>query len=69
MSPTGSAARDRDSKLEIMRDSRLGTYGALILMVSFATKLSALLSCRMPSWFNPSSPRMRWRVACCRRWR
>ena len=34
--------RDRDSKLEIMRDSRLGTYGALILMVSFATKLSAL---------------------------
>jgi adenosylcobinamide-GDP ribazoletransferase len=34
--------RDRVSKLEIMRDSRLGTYGALILMVSFATKLSAL---------------------------
>jgi adenosylcobinamide-GDP ribazoletransferase len=25
-----------------MRDSRLGTYGALILMVSFAAKLSAL---------------------------
>jgi len=25
-----------------MRDSRLGTYGALILMVSFVTKLSAL---------------------------
>ncbi len=25
-----------------MRDSRLGTYGALILMVAFATKLSAL---------------------------
>jgi adenosylcobinamide-GDP ribazoletransferase len=34
--------RDRESKLEIMRDSRLGTYGALILMVSFAAKLSAL---------------------------
>src|ERR1700704_6383440 len=34
--------RDRDAKLEIMRDSRLGTYGALILMVSFVTKLSAL---------------------------
>jgi adenosylcobinamide-GDP ribazoletransferase len=34
--------RDLASKLEIMRDSRLGTYGALILLVSFATKLSAL---------------------------
>jgi adenosylcobinamide-GDP ribazoletransferase len=34
--------RDPAAKLEIMRDSRLGTYGALILMVSFATKLSAL---------------------------
>src|SRR5258708_25069841 len=34
--------RDRDSKLEIMRDSRLGTYGALILLVSFVAKLSAL---------------------------
>ncbi|MFB9263731.1 adenosylcobinamide-GDP ribazoletransferase [Bradyrhizobium erythrophlei] len=30
------------AKLEIMRDSRLGTYGALILLVSFAAKLSAL---------------------------
>ena len=34
--------RDRTAKLEIMRDSRLGTYGALILMVSFVAKLSAL---------------------------
>jgi adenosylcobinamide-GDP ribazoletransferase len=34
--------RDVASKLEIMRDSRLGTYGALILLVSFAAKLSAL---------------------------
>src|SRR3954449_10931317 len=34
--------RNLESKLEIMRDSRLGTYGALILLVSFATKLSAL---------------------------
>jgi len=34
--------RDPAAKLEIMRDSRLGTYGALILMVSFVTKLSAL---------------------------
>ena len=36
--------RDREAKLEIMRDSRLGTYGALILLVSFAAKLSALAS-------------------------
>jgi adenosylcobinamide-GDP ribazoletransferase len=34
--------RDRAAKLEIMRDSRLGTYGALILLVSFAARLSAL---------------------------
>ena len=34
--------RDTASKLEIMRDSRLGTYGALILLVGFAAKLSAL---------------------------
>src|SRR3981189_1791720 len=34
--------RDVAAKLEIMRDSRLGTYGALVLMVSFVTKVSAL---------------------------
>jgi adenosylcobinamide-GDP ribazoletransferase len=34
--------RDGAAKLEIMRDSRLGTYGALILLVSFVAKLSAL---------------------------
>src|SRR5262245_12159321 len=34
--------RTLESKLEIMRDSRLGTYGAMILLVSFAAKMSAL---------------------------
>jgi adenosylcobinamide-GDP ribazoletransferase len=34
--------RDVAAKLEIMRDSRLGTYGALILIVSFVTKVSVL---------------------------
>jgi adenosylcobinamide-GDP ribazoletransferase len=34
--------RNTAAKLEIMRDSRLGTYGALVLMVSFVIKLSAL---------------------------
>ncbi|MDE2378822.1 adenosylcobinamide-GDP ribazoletransferase [Bradyrhizobium sp.] len=33
--------RDKPAKLEIMRDSRLGTYGALALLVAFAAKLSA----------------------------
>src|SRR6202035_3039458 len=36
--------RDGAAKLAIMRDSRLGTYGALVLLVSFAAKLSALAS-------------------------
>ena len=34
--------REVATKLDIMRDSRLGTYGALALMVSFVVKLSAL---------------------------
>jgi adenosylcobinamide-GDP ribazoletransferase len=34
--------RNLEAKLEIMRDSRLGTYGAVGLLVSFAAKLSAL---------------------------
>ena len=37
-----SGGSDPAAKLEIMRDSRLGSYGALILLVSFVTKLSAL---------------------------
>jgi adenosylcobinamide-GDP ribazoletransferase len=34
--------RDVEARLAIMRDSRIGTYGAMALLVSFATKLSAL---------------------------
>jgi len=34
--------RDKAAKLEIMRDSRLGSYGALALLVSFGAKASAL---------------------------
>lgn len=33
---------DKAKKLEIMRDSRLGTYGAVVLLVSFATRVFAL---------------------------
>jgi adenosylcobinamide-GDP ribazoletransferase len=36
--------RDRDKKLAIMRDSRIGTYGVLALLVSFVAKCSALAS-------------------------
>ena len=36
--------REREKKLAIMRDSRLGTYGALVLLVSFVAKCSALAS-------------------------
>jgi adenosylcobinamide-GDP ribazoletransferase len=41
--------RDTAAKLAIMRDSRLGSYGALALMVSFAAKLAALAA--LPSAF------------------
>jgi adenosylcobinamide-GDP ribazoletransferase len=34
--------RDKAAKLAIMRDSRLGTYGTLALLVSFAARLAAL---------------------------
>src|SRR6202171_5806989 len=33
-------SRDRAAKLLIMRDSRLGTYGAIVLLVSFWGRLS-----------------------------
>ena len=36
--------RDRAAKLAIMRDSRLGTYGAIVLLVGFSARLSALAS-------------------------
>jgi adenosylcobinamide-GDP ribazoletransferase len=36
--------RDRAAKLSIMRDSRLGTYGAMVLLVGFVAKVSALAS-------------------------
>src|SRR3974390_2223771 len=34
--------RDRAAKLAIMRDSRLGTYGALTVLVAFVVKAAAL---------------------------
>jgi adenosylcobinamide-GDP ribazoletransferase len=34
--------RDRESALEIMKDSRIGTYGAVALILSFGLRVSAL---------------------------
>jgi adenosylcobinamide-GDP ribazoletransferase len=36
--------RDPAAKLSIMRDSRIGTYGAMALLVGFSARLSALAS-------------------------
>jgi adenosylcobinamide-GDP ribazoletransferase len=36
--------RDRAAKLAIMRDSRLGTYGTLVLLIAFTAKTAALAS-------------------------
>jgi adenosylcobinamide-GDP ribazoletransferase len=36
--------RDRAAKLAIMRDSRIGTYGVIVLLVGFSARLSALAS-------------------------
>jgi adenosylcobinamide-GDP ribazoletransferase len=40
--------KDRDSKLAIMRDSRLGTYGACALFLSFLLRWSALVAIANP---------------------
>jgi adenosylcobinamide-GDP ribazoletransferase len=34
--------RDKAAKLEVMRDSRLGTYGVLVLVTAFVAKVGAL---------------------------
>jgi adenosylcobinamide-GDP ribazoletransferase len=41
--------RDRAAKLSIMRDSRLGTYGMIVLLVGFFVKASALASLPLAS--------------------
>ncbi len=41
--------KDRDSRLEIMRDSRIGTYGACALVVSLLVRWSALATIAEPA--------------------
>ena len=40
----GAAANDRDRALEVMRDSRLGTYGTVALIMALGIKVAALSS-------------------------
>lgn len=40
----GAAANDRDRALEIMRDSRLGTYGTVALVMALGIKVASLSS-------------------------
>lgn len=42
--------RDRERALEIMRDSRVGTFGALALIVAMSGRLAALLSLETADW-------------------
>jgi len=44
----GTGARDRDRILQIMRDSRIGAYGALALGVSLLIRWSALTAIAVP---------------------
>lgn len=41
--------RTRERKLEIMRDSRIGTYGVCALVLSFVLRIGALASLRDPT--------------------
>ncbi len=41
--------RDREAKLAVMRDSRIGTYGVIALVLSFALRLGALAAIGRPS--------------------
>ncbi len=34
----------KERKLEIMRDSRIGTYGTMALLISFALRIAALIA-------------------------
>jgi adenosylcobinamide-GDP ribazoletransferase len=49
-------ARDRESALAIMRDSRLGTYGSVALMTVLLAKVAVL-------WQAPPEQAFRWLVA------
>jgi adenosylcobinamide-GDP ribazoletransferase len=44
----------KERKLEIMRDSRIGTFGVMALVAAFALKWSALASLEIPSYAAPA---------------
>jgi cobalamin synthase len=55
-------AFEREKKLAIMRDSRIGTYAGLALILSVAIRAAALTAIAEPPWRRRSSPRMRARA-------
>jgi adenosylcobinamide-GDP ribazoletransferase len=46
--------RSRDDKLEIMRDSRIGTYGTCALILSVLLRTSAIASLGIPALVTPT---------------
>jgi adenosylcobinamide-GDP ribazoletransferase len=46
--------RTRERKLEIMRDSRIGTYGVMVLIAAFALKWSAITALAIPTFAAPA---------------
>lgn len=46
--------RTPQRKLEIMRDSRIGTYGVVALMLSFGLRWSALTALALPAYATPA---------------
>ena len=58
--------KTREHKLEIMRDSRIGAYGAVALIMSVLIRWSALTQLGNPSGCSAGwSRRMRPRARCC----
>jgi adenosylcobinamide-GDP ribazoletransferase len=47
----GGAPGDRQRALDIMKDSRIGTYGATTLLLSLMLRASALSGLRVTDWF------------------
>jgi adenosylcobinamide-GDP ribazoletransferase len=45
------ATRDRQRALEIMKDSRIGTYGALALLLSLLLRAAAIAALSRGAWF------------------
>lgn len=47
--------RDREAKLAVMRDSHIGTYGVLALVLGILVKAACLAGLAQGSWFEPAA--------------